>query len=55
MAEILEGLLQLGEAESALLASAVTFGEVTSAVQQLNCGWSSGVDGLPVEFHFGRC
>uniref|UniRef100_A0A3Q4HL01 Protein tyrosine phosphatase receptor type M n=1 Tax=Neolamprologus brichardi TaxID=32507 RepID=A0A3Q4HL01_NEOBR len=48
---ILEALPRLDEAESAVLESAISFEEMSSAVQQLNGGRSSGADGLPVEFY----
>ncbi len=54
-AELLEGLPRLDEALAASLESTITLDEASAVVQQLNCGWSSGIDGLPSEFykHFG--
>ena len=51
VAEILEGLPQLGEAQSASLESIISFEEMSVAVQQLCCGRSPGLDGLPSEFY----
>lgn len=49
-AEILGGLPQLDEVQSASLESTISFEEMSEAVQQLSCGRSSGIDGLPSEF-----
>ena len=49
--EILEGLPRLGEASSASLGSVISFDELSAAVEQLSCGRSPGVDGLPAEFY----
>lgn len=49
--EILDGLPQLGEAQSASLESTISFNEMSEAVQQLSCDWSSGIDRLPLEFY----
>ena len=51
VAEILEGLPTLDEAQSMSMESTISLEEMTVAVQQLSCGRSPGIDGLPSEFY----
>lgn len=51
MDEILKGLPQLGRTQLASLESTFSFEELSAAAQQLCCGRSPGIDGLPSEFY----
>lgn len=49
--EVVEGLLQLEEAQAASLESPFTLEEMTAVMNQLSCGCFPGIDGLPAEFY----